>query len=161
MKDRFFKGPITGRHVLYGMLAFFGVIFAVNAVFVYYARTTWTGLETENAYQKGLSYNDNIRAAGSQHVLGWQVPDIRLAAVGEVQAMFVDRHKQPLNGLTVTAVVRRPVSSAFDQTVALTELGEGKYAGRLPPLSAGQWQVILHARRGMDEFRVEQRVILK
>jgi nitrogen fixation protein FixH len=84
MKGNFFKGPITGRHVLYAMLIFFGVIFVVNGVFIYLARSTFTGVSTEDAYHKGLAYNDVIRAAGSQHTLGWQAVDAGRRASGDV-----------------------------------------------------------------------------
>ena len=41
---------ITGRMVLVGLLTFFGVVFAVNGVFVYFALDSWPGLTTEAAY---------------------------------------------------------------------------------------------------------------
>ena len=48
---------LTGRHVLYMILGFFGVVLLANVVFVYLAMDTFTGLATEGAYVKGLSYN--------------------------------------------------------------------------------------------------------
>jgi nitrogen fixation protein FixH len=37
---------LTGRHVLLGLVAFFGVVFAVNAVLVRAAISTFGGVET-------------------------------------------------------------------------------------------------------------------
>lgn len=156
-----FKGPLSGRHVLYGLLIFFGVIFTVNGVFIYMAGSTFTGLQTEDAYRKGLAYNDSIRAAGSQHALGWQVRDIQLTRNGQLNVALLDQEDAPLQGLTVGAEVRRPASEEFDQTLSLAEAAPGLYAGQGGDFAAGQWQVVLTVRRGDDEFRVEQKVLLK
>lgn len=161
MKGNFFKGPITGRHVLYAMLIFFGVIFVVNGVFIYLARSTFTGVSTEDAYHKGLAYNDVIRAARSQHTLGWQVVDMKLTQGGALQVMFLDQEEAPLQGLTVQAEVRRPTTQEYDQTLTLAERAPGLYAGQGEALAQGQWQVVLLAQRGDDAFRVEHRVFLK
>ena len=48
---------IAGRHVLWGLIGFFGVIFAVNAIFVYAAEETFSGGDTSDPYRKGLNYN--------------------------------------------------------------------------------------------------------
>jgi len=52
--------------------AMFAVIIAVNGVMVAFAFGTWTGLETDGAYEKGLSYNDTLEAARRQAALGWR-----------------------------------------------------------------------------------------
>ncbi len=38
--------PITGRAVLFGLLAFFGVVFAVNGALIFFALDSWSGLTT-------------------------------------------------------------------------------------------------------------------
>jgi len=38
--------PITGRMVLFGLVAFFGVVFAVNGTLIYFAIDSWSGLST-------------------------------------------------------------------------------------------------------------------
>lgn len=57
------KKDHTGRIVLWALLAFFGVLASVNAFFVYTAVTTNTGVVTENAYEKGLRYNEILKEA--------------------------------------------------------------------------------------------------
>ena len=63
---------IAGRHVLWGLIGFFGVIFAVNAIFVYAAEETFSGGDTSDPYRKGLDYNASARAAERQAERGWQ-----------------------------------------------------------------------------------------
>ena len=58
-----FANEIRGRHVLIGFIVFFGLIFLVNGVFLYYALTTFGGGETSNPYRKGLHYNETLAEA--------------------------------------------------------------------------------------------------
>ena len=67
----FAKG-IEGRHVLLGFIAFFGVIFLVNGIFVYYALGTFGGGDTSDPYRKGLHYNDTLAEAARQADQGWK-----------------------------------------------------------------------------------------
>ena len=40
---------ITGRHVLFGMLAFFGVVFTANGVMMWMAARTFDGVDEPDA----------------------------------------------------------------------------------------------------------------
>ena len=70
---------ITGKHVLVAMLAFFGLIIAVNATFVYLSLSTWTGLVSSNAYVEGLAYNATLEDAARQRQLGWK-PSLQISS---------------------------------------------------------------------------------
>ena len=47
---------LTGKHVLLCLLGFFGVVFAVNAVLVKAATSTFGGVETSSSYKAGLMF---------------------------------------------------------------------------------------------------------
>ena len=47
----------TGRHMLAIMLAFFGVIIAVNLVMATLASKSWTGLVVKNTYVASQQFN--------------------------------------------------------------------------------------------------------
>ena len=66
------KAPrrITGWTVFYGMVAFFGVIIAVNLTFVYFALDSWPGLTTQHAYEEGIAYNKTLEQAAAQLIAG-------------------------------------------------------------------------------------------
>ena len=57
---------ITGRMVLVGLLTLFGVVFAVNGVFVYFALDSWPGLATEAAYEQGLAHDQSLAEAAAR-----------------------------------------------------------------------------------------------
>src|SRR5262245_25751182 len=103
--------PLTGRTVLITLLAFFGVVFAVNGVMMKLAIDTMPGLEVESAYRASMGYNGEIAAARRQSALGWQVVErVDRAADGHA-AMRVEARDSagaPLSGLAVTARLERP-----------------------------------------------------
>lgn len=157
--------PLTGRRVLFMLLGFFGVVTAVNGVFIYAAISSFSGLETENAYSKGLAYNETLRAAEAQRALGWTVELNHRSLDGDRREMtvsFRDKAGRPLEGLAVAAELRRPVRQGFDRTVTLVPLGEGRYGAELALPFAGQWhaQVQATARDG-SAYVMEQRLWLK
>ncbi|MFQ5774363.1 MAG: FixH family protein [Kiloniellaceae bacterium] len=156
---------LTGRHVLIAVLAFFGVVIAANAVFVVLALDTWTGLSTENAYQRGLAYNETLRAAAAQRALGWRA-DLSVRATGagrdRLEVAFTDRRGAPIESLAVTVRLRRPTHEGFDRDVALARAGPGRYAADLELPLRGQWDVRLSARsRYGKRFEFEDRIWLK
>ena len=60
---------ITGRMVFFGLVAFFGLIAAVNGVFMFYALDTFPGLTTEDSYKKGIVYNRTLDDAEARRRL--------------------------------------------------------------------------------------------
>ena len=52
----------TGKHMLAIMIAFFGVVFAVNFTMVYFSRHSWTGLVVENSYVASQEFNEKTAA---------------------------------------------------------------------------------------------------
>ena len=54
----------------YLFFAFLGVVFAANAVMIWYAVMTFTGLETTSAYEKGLACNETLSIVRRQERLG-------------------------------------------------------------------------------------------
>ena len=59
MAEKKAKGSfkITGWHVLFSVIAFFGVITAVNAVMISYAVKSFPGEDQKKSYMQGLQYN--------------------------------------------------------------------------------------------------------
>lgn len=155
---------LNGRHVLFAILGFFAAVMAVNAVFVYFAASTFTGLEAPKAYRSGIAYNESLAAAAAQARLGW-TPALRVDAEAPETAValtLTDDGGRPLQGLVVNATWRRPTQAADDQAMALSPEGPGRYAGRIALPARGQWDLILVAEdaRG-HRFRLDRRLWIK
>jgi nitrogen fixation protein FixH len=139
--------PVTGRTVLFGMLAFFGVIFAVNGAFVYFALDSWPGLSSDKAYEDGLAYNKTLAAAERQRALGWQSA-IELDAGQVLSVQFMDKSGSPVTGLTPNARFVRPTHEGEDREVQLNEVDQGKYTASVAGLASGRWKVELRVPGG-------------
>lgn len=138
----------TGRHMLAWLGGLFGAMLLANGIFVYYALTTFTGLETQHAYREGLAYNSELARARAQAELGWQVELTQgpLADGGvDFTLRYTDRNGAPVTALTIDAVLRHPATKARDRKIILRETAPGTYHGRVAGISAGQWEIRLAA----------------
>lgn len=157
---------ITGRHVLWGLIAFFGVIFAVNGYFLYAALHSYTGVVANEPYRKGLEYNNRIAEDARQHELGWA--DVLGVAPSRDQLVLdlKDKAGQPVAGLKgVKAAVGRPATNKFDHLVDMTETSPGHYTAAVPKLDDGEWLISVNAippanSAGVQTFRLRKRVRL-
>jgi nitrogen fixation protein FixH len=156
---------LTGRHVFYILSGFFGVVFAVNGVFAFYAVTGFSGVETKNAYEAGLAYDHELNAVREQNERGWKVA-VERGAAGDGTTSFKvvpkDRDGNTLAGLSVSAQFKRPVNAALDRTVSLKEVESGVYETAVALPAQGQWIFELTAQRGEQElFRSRNRIMVK
>jgi nitrogen fixation protein FixH len=158
------RSGLTGRHVLFGLIAFFAVIFAVNATMMVLAIRTMPGTQVKSAYEASQHYNRELDAIAAQDRLGWQV-DIATTGIRSGSPLNIhvrDRHGEALSGLTVRVSVERPTDARFDRTLSLADLGGGRYSAALPDLAPGQWMLGVEILRGdQRQFVSERRLILR
>jgi nitrogen fixation protein FixH len=150
------------RWIPWSFVAFFVSFITVDAVMVYLAVGSFSGVSTQNAYQEGLAYNETLAEARREKALGWTM-DVGFAATGERQGRLsvtlLDRSGAPLHGATVTAELVRPTQEGLDFTVPLAGAGQSFAADLELPLS-GQWEVRLVAARADATLHHRQRIIV-
>lgn len=162
---------ITGRHVLLAMLAFFGVIFAVNGTFLYSAIGSYTGVVSEEPYRKGLEYNTRIADEERQKALGWQ-HHVELSPEGQLRIKFDGVTPGALESLSLKGTVGRPSTAAQDVSVTLVAGRPGEFLADVGKLADGNWLVTAEATRPRIEtassevnaevvYRIKERVWLK
>ncbi|MGI9384018.1 MAG: FixH family protein [Methyloligellaceae bacterium] len=161
-----FKTEITGRHVLLALIAFFGVMLAVNGIFFYYAVKTFNGVETTDAYRKGLDYDRRVSEAGAQAQRGWQGALDYDRRHKRLSLRLKDREGFAVPDLTVTAEIGRPATDRFDRIMPLDHVGPGLYRGAAERLEPGQWIVAVEARRLRNGapvvvYRMKERLWIK
>ena len=141
----------------------FLVVLAANGTMIVIAVSTFTGLETTNAYEKGLAYNNRLAAAAEQERLGW---DAQLAVTpkGEQQVALVlelaDRLGNPIMAADVEAAFLRPVQEGHDVMLRLDDRGNGRYAAAIDLPLPGQWDIRLTAVARDKTFRLAKRIHL-
>jgi nitrogen fixation protein FixH len=157
------RSPRRDRWIPWAFVAFFLTFIAVDAVMVMLAVGSFSGVATENAYQKGLAYNRTLEAAERQKALGWSA-DIAFAGngpqAGRLLVRLVDGGGRPLAGASVSAELVRPLQAGYDFTVPLDGVGDRYQADIALPLP-GQWEVRLTAEDRANTFRHSQRIFVR
>lgn len=155
---------ITGRMVLIGMVAFFGVVAAVNGVFIYLSLSTFPGVETDGAYRKGLTYNQSLAEAESWRALGWRI-DLAWRNQGPDRGRFTLKltgsDGAGLVGQEVALILRRPVHAEADRNLRLGEGKAGVYGSKIISMAPGNWDAMVRITRpGKADFMHRQRIIV-
>ena len=154
---------ITGRFVLLCFVGFFAVVFAVNAVMLRAATSTFGGLETASAYRAGLAFNNEIAAARAQDRLHWNVE----ARVGRDRAGFAaiaiavrDESGRAPAGLVLDARLAHPSDARLDQVLEVSGKASTGFSA-VGPATGGQWVLVIEmSREGERVFRSRNRVML-
>lgn len=144
---------INGRHVLFGLLAFFAIVLVADTYLIYKAVSTFGGLETEDAYRKGLSYNSRIVAADAQAKRGWRDQLNYLTQTKRLRIVLLDREGVGVSGLSITASLGRPATNRFDRNLTFIQTRPGIYEAAVPTLESGWWTVEAQAKRNAHDRR--------
>jgi nitrogen fixation protein FixH len=149
---------ITGRQVAVAVIGFFVVITAIDGWMAYTAVSTFGGGDTQDAYRKGLRYNERIAEARSQDAIGWSDKVSFESNSGLLRLVVSDKDGKPIEGLNVVAKIGRPATNAHDNDIALKSDSPGTYVAWLPALEAGTWFAAFEARKaGADGADVAYR----
>lgn len=155
---------MTGRAVLFALLAFFAVVFAANGALVGFALSTFGGVTTQSSYQAGLLFGKEIVAAHDQDARHWRVEG-RLVrdAAGAVDLEITAREENgaPVSGVTLAARLVHPADSRLDRAIATREAAPGRFRG-VTQAAAGQWDLVVDFSSGETRlFRSTSRVMLR
>ena len=154
---------VTGRTVLFCVVAFFGVVSLVNGIMIREAISTFGGLETESSYKAGLTFGREIAASEVQEQRHWNVT-AKVGSIidGQLQIDLTarDMRGQPLAGYEALVHLSHPTNRHLDHTVLLQNSGPGRFKGQIEA-SAGQWDLIVDLRRDDERmFRSRERMAL-
>lgn len=149
-------------------VGFFAVVVSVNGVMMYFAFDSWSGLETEGHYLKGLAYDDNIAGAKAQAALGWDVKlDVQTLEEKGVsrkvsyQATFLDHNGKPVKALKAHALFWRPTHEGVDQDAPAQVITPGVVGGVFTLEMAGQWTVRIQAESQGRQYQFVERIVVK
>ena len=135
----------TGWHFTGIIIAFFGVVVAVNLTMAVFAMRTFGGVVVENSYVASQKYNGWLEAARRQQKLAWTIePDLddqRRVTI----ALSID-------GAKVSGFARHPLGREAD--VPLTFVTKGTRSRTVDALPPGRWTIHLLVRRGQSEARL-------
>lgn len=154
---------LTGWHVLAALLVFFGVMFAANGVFLYYAVSTFTGIETADAYRSGVAYNQRLEEARQLDRLGW-TGEVK-PKDGRIELVLKNASGTPVRGVRIEGKVGRPATDTFDRALKFEDAGSGIYRSEQVELAPGNWIVAIEAHDPVEtgappRYRLKERLWL-
>ncbi len=136
----------------------------VNATFIYYAITTSPGLVTEDYYDQGQDYENNMmKIMAAQNALQWET---KLAVPGHILTeqpdMFrfsaVDSRGVPIMDADVSVVAYRPSDADADFKVHLNQAAPGQYQALIAFPLPGIWDLNITVINGEETFNMSHRV---
>ncbi|MBF0294755.1 MAG: FixH family protein [Magnetococcales bacterium] len=149
------------------IVLFFVVVVGVNLLFIWVGRSTWTGVVTEQAYDKGVAFNRVLDAQKGQDALGWRVAlnsaGLRVGAAGRLIVDVRDREGKPLSDARIEGELIRPVTQGMDRAFLMSAVGEGGGGGYQAELTVplhGWWEVRLRIEANGSQYRYVQRIRL-
>lgn len=155
---------ITGRFVLFCVVGFFAVVFAVNAALVRFATSTFGGIEVASSYQAGLKFRDDIAQARRQDALHWSVDgklDRQPSGNVELEISVDAPDRAQIAGVELDAGLAHPADNRRDRRIVMRQVSVGHFRGTLP-VNAGQWELKLDlSNNGRHMFRSESRINLR
>jgi nitrogen fixation protein FixH len=132
------------------LIAFFGVVIAVNITMARLAASSFGGTVVDNSYVASQHYNEWLARAEAQDRLGWD-EGVSLDASRHV-LLTVRKDGKPLRGLQVLAIVNHPVGRTAPAALRF-EPGADGVLRSVEPLAVGRWRLDLIIRQGHAEAR--------
>ena len=153
------------RWVPLAFAAFCLAILAANGTMIALALTTWPGVETTDAFRKGIAYNAALAAAREQAALGWRAelafrPAGEQPRRGRIELRLTDATGRPVGRAEVRADLVRPTRQGHDFTAFLERAPGGVYALETEFPLAGVWDVRLQAEDGQKLYQTTRRIVV-
>jgi nitrogen fixation protein FixH len=155
------------RWIPWGFVGFFAVVAAVQAVLVYFAIESFSGLATDSPYERGLEYNKTLAVKAAETALGWQVEtrfvegaSPATGRAGKLELELRDRDGKPITGAAIAATLRRPLGAEVTLELALRSAAPGLYRAAAELPLAGQWDVDLDIDAPAGEAHFTHRIFV-
>lgn len=153
------QDTFADKLIPYYFVAFFVGLAILFGWFVHLARSSYTGLVTDQAYEKGVAYNSTIAQAAAQDEMGWQG---KIAyADNTVTFVLTDAAGAAIDGATVSLWLFRPVQEAMDVHVPMISAGAGVYTAAVDQAARGYWEARILAKTLTAEYQTSKKVVFE
>ena len=153
----------SDKWIPYYFFAFFFVLVLVLVPMCIIALRTNSGVVTDNAYEKGLTYNKSIQANKQQQSLQWHGHiDITTSTSNDIYINFTltDAMQTPLDKADVRVWLVRPTQSGMDQQAIMMHQNEGHYFSQIHLPQNGLWEARISATLDGQNYQLTRRVQL-
>jgi nitrogen fixation protein FixH len=149
------------RYIPWLFVAGFVVVIAVNAMMIWLAIGSFSGLYTPKPRDIGLRYNAVIAEGRARDALGWHVEARWLAEKSSLEIAVTDATSRPLPGARMTVELVRPVERRPPLPVEMSAIDIGRFAGQVDLPERGSWDVDIVVERGGERFALTRRMFLQ
>ena len=162
------KNSNTGSKIPCIFVAFFALFIAVDVIYIYVAKKTWRGTVTENAYEKGLKYNQTLISDKKQKDLGFKAK-LNIKSINNKTTLLSfdlkDKNGKIIKDAKIKINLVRPTQTGFDFAEELLfETKNQNYQKIINFPLKGLWKVELQAFvtiNGQEEiFQYVERIII-
>lgn len=151
------RKPID-KHIPLMIVAFFAVFIVVDIIMVTLAVKTQTGVIVENAYEKGLAYNQILDAAQEQENLnltGLITLDGPLLSFS-----LKDKDGKIIDLEQVNAQITYLPRKGYDFNIPLVYDGHGLFTARLDLPEKGTWNIRIYAAWDNKHYQASQNFLI-
>lgn len=147
---------LDGGYIPHAFVAGIVLFMVLDLAFIALAKKTYTGVYTENYYQKGVDFSKLNRQSIYRDKTGWKAEIVYNEASHELK-FYISSAGKPLVVDRVLAKIMRPVTNKFDVVFEMQAVGEGVYALKHEFVGKGQWEVRIKASKGSEEHITTKR----
>lgn len=145
--------PFTGRHMAAILVAFFGVVIAINVLMARLALGTFGGTVVDNSYVASQRFNIWLDQARRQEALGWQVA----LTLDKARHAEITLGTNAAGDVSAAAIARHPLGRAPDMALCFRSVAPNRLRS-VEALPLGRWALHLTIRQGHDQLRLIEAV---
>ncbi len=148
-----------------GFLAFLCTFVTMNIIFIYLAFKSPPNLVVDNYYERGKAYAEKDMQLEQENKLGWSgvimVPaNNRVNQRQAYEVLIQGKNSKTVNLDSVSLFAYRPSDQRQDFSVEMNPIGLGRYGADIEFGLPGNWDIIVEAKRGEDEFLITRRIYI-
>ena len=142
-------------------IAGFAIVIAVNGIMMWLAIHSFSGLYSDHARATGVTYNRVIAEQKARDALGWKVATSWQPESQRLGISLAKADGSPLAGARVSVELVRPAEKFTPLDVHLTDLGDGRFDGKVDLPLRGSWDLDIAVESNGQHFAVTKRVFLQ
>ena len=154
------QDTFSDKLIPYYFAAFFVGLAILFAWFTHLARSSYTGVATDQAYERGIAYNDTIARANAQEALGWD-GSIVVQGANDITLKLTDADGHAVTDAHAVLWLFRPVQRRFDMHIEMQESSSGTYSAQFDLPQPGLWEARIFVKKDGIEYQTTKRMVFQ
>ncbi|MEM7569656.1 MAG: FixH family protein [Pseudomonadota bacterium] len=147
---------LSGKTVLVILVGFFAIVIGMNALMASYALGTFDGTTEDDAYRKGLGFNERIAAQADAADLGWSLGVSAKVLDEASQTVRIDITPEGVEYPAIDGQLWRQTAKGMDVALPFVPAGDGTYSAVADLPALGRWELRVTARKRDADVRFRQ-----